>query len=276
MKIRKFYRRKKGYLNLISHRSMTPGQRHYIKVQKNILSRKSVLVKSLLCSTKRAFGRSSLTGRITVRHRSGGSGARYRKLFHTNQSRLGVNLFVTYDPNRCGRVAFCYDFLRNKFFFVLASLGSYSGTLSVCHPFSSAQSKLCVGVRTQMFALTYGTIFFGLSDKNKEKYTYATAAGSFCQLLHKSWGVCNVRLPSGKIKQFFALCFGTLGRVSNDQQRFVRLGKAGRSRALGTRPTVRGIAMNPVDHPHGGRTNGGFHPKTPWGKPTRGFKTSFK
>ncbi len=129
-----------------------------------------------------------------------------------------------------------------------------------------------LGFQTKLKFMPQGTFFHSLSFNIKKKQ-YSKAAGTYCHLIDCRSNICFVRLPSGKLIKISGNSIGTIGSVSNSKHKFICLGKAGRNRLCGFQPRVRGIAKNPVDHPHGGRTNGGCSPKTPWGKPTRGKKT---
>lgn len=131
-----------------------------------------------------------------------------------------------------------------------------------------------MGYRIPINNIPTGSLFHSLNLSNTNSIQIAKSAGSYCQLLQKNFKTCKIKIPSGKcIEILNKFSFGTLGIISNSIYRTIRLGKAGINRLKGRRPTVRGIAMNPVDHPHGGRTNGGIHWKTPWGIPTKGKLT---
>jgi large subunit ribosomal protein L2 len=249
----------------------TPGTRHYKYISKNVLSKNNKLLKPLIFKIQRAYGRSSNTGHITVRGRSRGCKNLYRKLFFFNKSFLGIVLFSLYDPNRTAFVSAVFDFLSYKFVFIPMIHNQCSGSIVGC---KEPNYRYFKGFRYQLLHQLNGSVISLLSKNIQPSAKYARAAGTYCQLLFKSQTTCKVRLPSSQIINVSPLCFATLGTVSNIYQRFISVGKAGRNRLRGFRPKVKGIAMNPVDHPHGGRSNGGCCWVTPWGKPFRFRKTS--
>lgn len=249
----------------------TPGTRHYKYIATNVLSKNNKLLKPLIFKIKRSYGRSSTTGHITTRGRSRGCKNLYRKLFFFNKSFLGIVLFSLYDPNRTAFISAVFDFLSYKFVFVPMIHNQCSGSIIGC---KEPNYRYFKGFRYQLMHHLNGAIMSLLSKNTQPTAKYAKAAGTYCQLLFKSQLVCKVRLPSSQIINVSPFCFATLGTVSNIYQRFISVGKAGRNRLRGFRPKVRGIAMNPVDHPHGGRSNGGCCWVTPWGKPFRFRKTS--
>lgn len=256
---------------LIQAKPTTPGNRHYKYISKNVLIKKSNLLKSLTFNFHRAFGRSSSTGHITVRGKSLGCKKRYRKLSFFNKSFLSIVLFSLYDPNRTAFISAVFDFLTYKFYFIPAIHNQSPGSIAGC---KEPNYKYFKGFRYQLWHHLNGSIISFLSSNTQKIAKYSRAAGTYCQLLFKSTSFCKIRLPSNQIISVSPLCFATLGLVSNIYQRFISVGKAGRNRLKGLTPKVRGIAMNPVDHPHGGRTNGGCCWVTPWGKPFRFRKTS--
>ena len=176
-----------------------------------------------------------------------------------------------YDPFRSSFISLNFNLTDNTFFRSIATNGVGPGSLQVC---DEKNVELKLGNRTSIKEIPTGSILHSLSLEGYVKY--ARSAGLFFQVVQKNQTLCKVRLPSGRIKNVSDNCFGTMGVVSNSQHALIFLGKAGRNRLLGTRPTVRGVAMNPVDHPHGGRTNGGRPSVTPWGIPTKGKPTVLK
>lgn len=258
-------------LALKTAKPITPGLRHHKYVSKNILSKKNNLLKSLTFKISKCYGKSSITGHITIRGRGAGCKKLYRKLFFFDKISLGVVLFSTYDPNRTAFISAVFDFLNFKFFFIPAILGVGVGCVVGC---KNPDYKYFQGFRYMLFQHLNGATLSFLSLNLQKFSKYAKSAGTYCQLLTKSKIFCKVRLPSNQIISISPLCFATLGVVSNEYHRFICIGKAGRNRLKGLRPKVRGIAMNPVDHPHGGRSNGGCCWVTPWGKPFRFKKTS--
>lgn len=257
-------------MKIIKSYPITPGKRHKKYIQKNLLGKQNRLLKGLNYTVSRCVGRSAITGHITLWGRGGGCKRLYRSIFPFNRNSLGIILFTTYDPNRSSFISLYFDFLTFKFKYTLAVKNLISGSIVGCFT-QSTEFKL--GCSYLLSNHPNGSLFMALNLK-KEKPQYALSAGTFCQLLQKSNNVCKVRLPSNQILTISSTCFGTLGVVSNNYNNFIVLGKAGINRLKGKRPHVRGIAMNPVDHPHGGRANGGCVWVTPWGKPTLGKKTA--
>ena len=258
-------------MKLIRSNPITPGCRHKKYIQKNLLGKQNKLVKALNFNIYRCMGRSSLTGQITLWGRGGGCKKLYRSISSFNSNSLGIILFTTYDPNRSSFISLYFDFLSFKFRYVLAVKNLISGSIVGCFA-TGREFKL--GCSYRLANHPNGALFMALSIKKNKVPQYALSAGTFCQLLQKNIHTCKIRLPSNQILTVSATSFGTLGAVSNNFNSFIVLGKAGCNRLKGKRPRVRGIAMNPVDHPHGGRTNGGCVWVTSWGKPTQGKKTS--
>jgi large subunit ribosomal protein L2 len=250
---------------------VTSSTRHYKYILKNTLIKKNNLLKSLTFNFQRSFGRSSKTGHITVRGKHSGCKKLYRKLYFFNNLSLGIVLFSLYDPNRTAFISAVFDFLNYKFHFIPAVHNQSPGSIIGC---KEPNYKYFKGFRYQLQHHLNGSIISYLNSNSNKNAKYSRAAGTYCQLLLKSKLLCKIRLPSNQIINISPLCFATLGAVSNIYHRFISIGKAGRNRLKGSSPKVRGIAMNPVDHPHGGRTNGGCCWVTPWGKPFRFRKTS--
>jgi len=159
---------------------------------------------------------------------------------------------------------------KKKFFKTLSTAFVYPGSLLSC---STKITDLKLGYRTLLKNIPTGSMFHSLSLNQNVESKFARSAGTSCQLIQKNSTFYKIRLPSGSFLTVPTTSFGTLGNISNVKHRLEYLGKAGINRLKGKRPTVRGIAMNPVDHPHGGRTNGGCHWVTPWGIPTKGKRT---
>lgn len=217
-------------------------------------------------------GRNNL-GRVSVRRRGGGHKRLYR-LVDFRRDKEGVPcrvLSVEYDPNRSARIALvCYADGEKRY--ILAPKGIEVGmTLS-----SGSGAEYQVGNTLRLAEIPLGSLVHNVELVPGKGGQLARSAGSACQLLAKEGKFAAVRLPSGEMRRVLLECRATLGEVGNEDHVNIDLGKAGRSRWLGRRPKVRGVAMNPVDHPHGGgegRSSGGRHPCTPWGAPTKGFKT---
>ena len=228
--------------------------------------------KSLLASKGSKAGRNN-KGRITVRHKGGSHKKFYRLVdFKRNKDGIpGVVKTIEYDPNRNARIALI-AYLDGEKRYILAPDGLKVGDIVE----SGSNVEIKIGNTLKLKDLPVGVIIHNLELKPGKGGQLSRAAGNFAQLLSKEGEYCHVRLPSGEIRLVNANCRATVGQVSNLDHENISLGKAGRKRYLGIRPTVRGVAMNPIDHPLGGgegRTSGGRHPCTPWGKPTKGYKT---
>jgi len=249
------------------------GSRHQINLQKNLLSKTNKLSKSNIMGSKYNAGRSSSTGRITVWHKGGQVKRLYRVLNFSNQNYNSLVLSNMYDPNRSSFISLNFDLEKLNFFRTLSTGFVYPGSLVSC---SSEKVELKLGNRTKLKNIPTGSIVHSLSCGENKHVLFARSAGTYCQLIQKDLYSCKVRLPSGLVFTVLNDSYATLGLVSNPQHSLTCIGKAGKNRLKGIRPTVRGIAMNPVDHPHGGRTNGGRPSVTPWGIPTKGKPTVLK
>lgn len=258
-------------MQLLQSKPNTPGTRHYKYILKNFLAKSNKLLKTLIFKIHHAFGKSFSSGHTTVWGRNSGCKKLYRKLEFLNKDTLGIVLFSTYDPNRTAFILAVFDFLTFKFFYTLSSHLLFSGCSIGC---KLPNYKYFLGFRYKLGFQLHGSILSIITLKKNKKAQYSLAAGVYCQLLYKSLSFCKIRLPSSQIISVSATCYATLGIISNTYNRFITIGKAGRNRLLGIKPKVRGIAMNPVDHPHGGRSNGGCCWVTPWGKPFKFKKTS--
>jgi len=248
------------------------GTRHQLNLKKSLLSKKTRIIKTLLKGLKNQSGRSSKNGRITVRHKGGGVKSLYSKINFTNSSYFAIILSILYDSRRTAFVSLNYDFKTKKFFKNIATYLVGPGSL-ISNKINN--KELSLGNRLQIKDIPTGSLIHSISY-NESKIKYVRSAGNFAQLIQKNMIYGVLKLPSGKTMRFPVDSFATLGSISNKQQNLIVIGKAGRNRLMGKRPSVRGIAMNPVDHPHGGRTNGGMPSVTPWGIPTKGKPTVIK
>lgn len=246
----------------------TSGTRFQINIQKNLLSKTNKLFKSSIKGIKRCFGRSLTSGRITVWHKGGACKKKVRQLASTDTPYIGIVLTIMYDPFHNSFIALVFDFKTSLFLNILSTAKVLPGSIVLT---TNKKSDLNLGYRILLQNTPTGSIFHSLSLNNNIKY--ARSAGTSCQLIQKLAHNCKVKLPSGVVVDVNTNSFGTLGTISNSQHNLISIGKAGKNRLKGIRPTVRGIAMNPVDHPHGGRTNGGRPSVTPWGIPTKGKPT---
>ena len=245
------------------------SSRHKLSLTKNVLSKNSKFIKQIKKGLKNTSGRSTSTGHITTRHKGGSVKKNYRLINFSNTDSANLVMTTVYDPNRSSFISTNYDFLSKNFSNTIATHFVYPGSLLIC---SASINELKLGYRTMLKNIPTGSIIHNISY-NKSMGTLIRAAGTFGQIVQKTEQNCKIKLPSGQIKELKINSFATLGVVSNLQNNLVVIGKAGTNRLLGKRPSVRGIAMNPVDHPHGGRTNGGMPSVTPWGKPTKGKPT---
>ena len=228
--------------------------------------------KGLLRPLKRSGGRNSY-GRITSRHIGGGHKRRYRVIdFKRDKSDVPAKVFsIEYDPNRTSRIALLH-YLDGDKRYILAPAKLAVGDKVV----SSERADIKPGNAIPLKNIPLGSLVHNLELKVGKGGQLIRSAGSYGQLMAKEGNYAQVRLPSGEVRKIFILCRATIGQVGNIESENISIGKAGRSRWYGKRPKVRGVAMNPVDHPMGGgegRSSGGRHPCTPWGIPTKGHKT---
>lgn len=218
-------------------------------------------------------GRSGTSGRIAVRHRGGGHKRRYRVIdFRRDKIDIPAKVErIEYDPNRSANIALlCYVDGERRY--ILAPEGLVVGKQVV----ASAEADIVVGNALPLGAIPLGTVLHNIELKPGKGGQMVRSAGTSAQLVAKEGDYATLRLPSGEMRKVGLRCFATVGQVGNTDHENESIGKAGRNRWKGWRPTVRGVVMNPVDHPHGGgegRTSGGRHPVTPWGVPTKGKKT---
>ncbi len=212
-------------------------------------------------------------GRITCRHRGGGHKRRFR-IIDFKRNRIGITATVKaieYDPNRSSRIALLY-YVDGVKSYILAPDQLMVGDEVI----SSRHADIKPGNALPLRHIPLGTLIHNVELKRGRGGQMVRSAGTAAQLMAKDESYAHVRLPSGEVRLVNIDCRATIGQVSNLDHAHVRLGKAGRKRWLGRRPSVRGVAMNPVDHPMGGgegRSSGGRHPCTPWGMPTKGYKT---
>ncbi len=229
--------------------------------------------KSLLVSKKRQAGRNN-QGRVTVRHRGGGERPKYR-LVDFRREKVGVPakvVAIEYDPNRTARIALLH-YRDGEKRYILAPVGLMVGdTIS-----SGSSAEIKTGNTLPISSIPVGTIIHNIELQKGKGGQLARSAGTGAQLMAKEGKYAQVRLPSGEVRFVSIDCMATIGSVGNPEWNTIKLGKAGRKRHMGWRPTVRGSVMTPRDHPHGGGEGkvgvGMPGPKTPWGKPALGKKT---
>ena len=253
---------------LRTYKPTSPGRRHLIQVDRSTLWKGKPL-KTLVEGKTKTGGRNS-DGRITSRHIGGGAKQAYRKIdFHRRKFDVPASVErLEYDPNRTAFIALLKyeDGVRA---YILAPQRFDVGDIVI----SGAKVDMKPGNAMLLSAMPIGTIVHNVEMKPGKGGQIARSAGSFVQLVGRDSGYAVLKLGSGEMRKVSAECMATVGAVSNPDHMNAVVSKAGRTRWLGRRPTVRSIAMNPVDHPNGGRTKGGKHWATPWGKPTKGFKT---
>ena len=256
---------------LKSYKPTTPGQRGLVLIDRSELW-KGRPVKALTEGVRKKGGRNN-TGRITMRRKGGGAKRLYR-IVDFKRNKLDVPATVVrieYDPNRTAFIALV-KYEDGQQAYILAPQRLAIGDKVV----SSAKADIKPGNAMPFTGLPIGTIIHNIELKQGKGGQMVRAAGSYAQFVGRDGGYAQVRLSSGELRLVRQECMATVGAVSNPDHSNQNLGKAGRNRHKGIRPSVRGVVMNPVDHPHGGgegRTSGGRHPVTPWGVPTKGKKT---
>ena len=233
---------------------------------------KSEPEKSLVKPLKRTGGRNN-RGRMTSRHIGGGHKRKFRTVdFRRDKMDIPARVAaVEYDPNRSSRIALLY-YVDGEKRYILAPLGLEVGDTIV----SGEKVDIKTGNASLLKNIPLGSLIHNLELKIGKGGQMIRSAGSYGQLMAKEGSYAQVRLPSGEVRKVLMECKATIGQLGNVDHENVSIGKAGRSRWLGKRPKVRGVAMNPVDHPMGGgegKSSGGRHPCTPWGIPTKGYKT---
>jgi large subunit ribosomal protein L2 len=256
---------------LISRKPTSAGRRFQTAADFAEITR-STPEKSLVKTLKKTGGRNN-KGRVTTRHRGGGHKRRYR-LIDFKRNKLDVPAKVAtieYDPNRTVRIALLH-YADGEKRYILAPLDLKVGDQVI----ASLDADIKPGNSLPLQNIPAGTLVHNVELKPGKGGQLARAAGASAQLMAKEGLNAHLKLPSGEVRMVPLLCRATVGQLSNVEQENISLGKAGRKRWLGKRPHVRGVAMNPVDHPMGGgegKSSGGRHPCTPWGVPTKGYKT---
>ena len=231
--------------------------------------------KSLIEPNKKSGGRNN-RGRITSRRRGGGHRRQYRRI-DFKRDKVGVPAVVhsiEYDPNRSARIALLH-YVDGEKRYILAPIGLRVGDKVA----SGADAEIRPGNALPLANIPLGSNVHNVELKPGKGGQIGRSAGAEIQVMAKEGNFATLRLPSGERRLVLVSCYATIGQVGNLEHENVVVGKAGRTRWLGKRPKVRGVAMNPVDHPHGGgegRATGGRHPVTPWGQPTKGYKTRKK
>jgi len=256
---------------LKSYNPRTPSQRQLVRVDRSELH-KGKPVKNLTEGLTKSGGRNN-TGRITSWHRGGGHKRRYRMIdFKRHQSGFATVERLEYDPNRTAFIALIKYDESGDLSYILAPQRLAAG--DKVEAGNGADIK--PGNALPLGSIPVGTIVHNVELQPGRGGQIARSAGSYVQIVGRDSGYAQLRLNSGELRMVRQECMATIGAVSNPDHSNQNMGKAGRMRWKGRRPHVRGVVMNPVDHPHGGgegRTSGGRHPVTPWGKPTKGKRT---
>lgn len=250
----------------------TPSLRQMVVQNSDALTKGVKPHKSLLAPKNKTAGRNAL-GRITSRRRGGGVKQKYRIIdFKRQKADIPATVkSIEYDPNRTCNIALL-AYADGEKTYILAPNGLKVGDTVV----SSDSADIKVGNSKLLKDIPVGTLVHNVELHPKRGGQLARSAGSYAQLMAKETNEALLRLPSGEVRKVKINCRATIGQVGNLEHEQLNIGKAGKNRLRGRRPSVRGVVMNPVDHPHGGgegRTSGGRHPVTPWGKPTKGYKT---
>ncbi len=249
----------------------TPGTRQLVITDRSGLH-KGAPEKTLLEGKKKTGGRNN-TGRITTHHIGGGHKQKYR-VIDWKRTKFGAEATVIrleYDPNRTAFIALI-EYADGEKAYIVAPQRLKEGDKVV----SGEKADIKPGNAMKLKSMPVGTIIHNVEMKQGKGAQLCRSAGTYAQLVGRDQGHAQIKLASGELRIVSQECMATVGAVSNPDHMNTSKGKAGRSRWLGIRPTVRGVVMNPIDHPHGGgegRSSGGRHPVTPWGKPTKGYKT---
>ncbi|MCB1791789.1 MAG: 50S ribosomal protein L2 [Gammaproteobacteria bacterium] len=256
---------------IVKTKPTSPGRRHVVQVKSEGLH-KGAPHAALVAKKAKTGGRNN-AGRITTRHKGGGHKQRYRVIdFKRDKDGVpGVVERLEYDPNRTAHIALI-KYADGERRYIIAPAGVKAGD-----PISSGvEAPIVVGNAMPLRNIPVGSTVHCIELKIGKGAQIARSAGAGVQLVAREGDYATLRLRSGEMRKVHADCRATLGSASNSEHNLRKLGKAGATRWRGVRPTVRGVVMNPVDHPHGGgegRTSGGRHPVSPWGTPTKGYKT---
>ncbi len=253
------------------HKPTSPGSRHHVSVRQDFLIDKEP-EKSLTITLKKTGGRNTY-GRVTARHKGGGHKRKYRIIdWKRYKDEIPAKVSaIEYDPNRSANLALL-AYADGEKSYILAPNGIVVGDTVI----SGASADIKVGNCLPMVNIPLGTVIHNIEMKIGKGAQLVRSAGAAAQLMAKDGNQVLVKLPSGEVRKFHKDCRACIGQVGNTEYGSEKLGKAGRTRWKGIRPSVRGVAMNPVDHPMGGgegKSSGGRHPCSPWGMPSKGYKT---
>ncbi len=254
-----------------NYKSYTPTKRHVILTDKSSLWKGSP--EKILTKKHSSKGGRNNLGRITARNRGGGHKRKYRLLdFKRDKKNISAKVLrIEYDPMRTAYIALIEYEDKTKSYIIAPDKLKVNDTI-----ISADKTNIRIGNCLPLKNIPVGTVIHNVEMKPGKGAQIARSAGAFVNLLAKDSGNAIIKISSGETRLVNQNCVATIGSVSNPDKKNVKLGSAGRKRWLGFRPKVRGVAMNPIDHPHGGgegRSSGGRDPSTPWGKPTKGYKT---
>ena len=256
-------------------KAYTPSRRNMTVLDYSEITKKTP-EKSLITTKKEKAGRNA-QGKITVRHQGGGNRQKYRIIdFKRNKVDMPATVIgIEYDPNRSANIALI-QYEDGEKAYILAPVGLTDGAIVISGDKADIKPGNCMKIEN----IPVGTMIHNIELNPGQGGKLVRAAGQEAQLMAKEGKYAHVRLPSGEMRLVMSICKATIGTVGNQEHENVKLGKAGRKRHMGWRPTVRGSVMNPVDHPHGGGEGrapvGHAGPMTPWGKPALGYKTRKK
>ncbi len=258
-------------MGIKTNKPTSPGRRFQTHSTFEEITRKRP-EKKLVRSLKESGGRNSM-GRMTARHRGGGHKRKYRLIdFKRDKDGIpAVVAFIEYDPNRSSNIALLH-YVDGEKRYILAPHQLRVGDRVKSGP----DAEIRIGNALLLKDIPLGTYVHNIELNVGHGGQLARSAGSYAQLMAKEGKYAQLKLPSGEVRMVLQGCKATIGQVGNMDHENIAIGKAGRNRWLGKRPRVRGVAMNPVDHPHGGgegKSSGGRHPVTPWGVPTKGYRT---
>ena len=258
-------------MGIKTNKPTSPGRRFQTSSMFEEVTRKKP-EKSLLKPIRKSGGRNS-AGRMTIRHRGGGHKRMYR-LIDFKRRKNGVPALVAsieYDPNRSSNIALLH-YADGEKRYIIAPHRLHVGDRVISGP----GAEIGIGNAVPLREIPLGTYIHNIELNVGHGGQIARSAGCYAQLMAKEGKYARIKLPSGEVRMVLLDCMASIGEVGNLDHENISVGKAGRNRWLGKRPRVRGVAMNPVDHPHGGgegKSSGGRHPVTPWGVPTKGYKT---
>lgn len=259
-------------MGIKSFRPVTPSLRNMTVLTNDEITKKQP-EKKLLAPIKKTAGRNS-SGKITVRHHGGGNRRKYRIIdFKRNKVEMEATVIgIEYDPNRTANIALI-EYTDGERAYIIAPLGLKDGDKVISAEKADIKPGNCMTIKS----IPVGTMIYNIELHKGKGAQLVRSAGMSAQLMAKEGKYAHVRMPSGEMRLILVDCKACIGQVGNTDHENVKLGKAGRKRNMGIRPTVRGSVMNPVDHPHGGGEGkapvGHSGPRTPWGKPALGYKT---